>query len=256
MSPHPTLRPPIRDQRLAEEELLRRYRDGDVDARQELIEQLMPLGRRIASRYAHTGESREDLDQVAFLALTKAVDRFDPDVGPFRAYAVPYMLGELRRHFRDKGWGIHVPRSVQERLMKVNGAMERLLGELGRAPTPKELAEHTGESVEDVLEALDAAGAYAPSSLDAPFPGAEDGEARTVGDGVGANDRHYELVELGASVGPAFRALPEREQMIVKLRFIDDLKQHEIAEQIGISQMHVSRLLRRAVGRLTEASNA
>jgi RNA polymerase sigma-B factor len=245
---------PEREDRRTEEDLLRGYRDGDVRARQQLIERLMPLARRIASRYAHTGESREDLDQVAFLALTKAVDRYDPDIGPFRAYAVPYMLGELRRHFRDKGWGMHVPRSVQERLMKINQAMERLLAELGRPPTPKELAQHTGEAVEDVLEALDAAGAYSPASLDAPFPGAEDGEARTVGDGIGREDGHFELVELGASVGPVFRALPEREQMIVKLRFVDDLKQHEIAERIGISQMHVSRLLRRAVERLTEAA--
>jgi RNA polymerase sigma-B factor len=245
---------PEREDRHTEEELLRRYRDGDVRARQQLIERMMPLARRIAGRYSHTGESREDLDQVAFLALTKAVDRYDPDIGAFRAYAVPYMLGELRRHFRDKGWGLHVPRPVQERLMKTNRAMERLLGELGRPPTPKELAEHIGESVEDVLEALDAAGAYSPASLDAPFPGAEDGEARTVADGLGREDEHFELVELGASVGPAFRALPEREQMIVKLRFVDDLKQHEIAERTGISQMHVSRLLRRAVARLTEAA--
>ena len=232
---------------------MRAYRDGDVRAREQLIERMMPLARRIASRYAHTGESREDLDQVAFLALTKAVDRYDPDIGPFRAYAVPYILGELRRHFRDKGWGLHVPRSVQERVMKVNQAMERLLPELGRPPTPRELAERIGESVEDVLEALDAAGAYSPASLDAPLPGAEDGEARTVADGVGVEDGHFELVELGAAVGPVFRALPEREQLIVKLRFVDDLKQHEIAERLGISQMHVSRLLRRAVERLTEA---
>ena len=214
----------------------------------------MPLARRIASRYGHTGESREDLDQVAFLALTKAVDRYDPDIGPFRAYAVPYILGELRRHFRDKGWGLHVPRSVQERVMKVNKAMERLLAELGRPPTPRELAERIDESVEDVLEALDAAGAYSPTSLDSPLPGADDGEPRTVADGVGHEDEHFELVELGASVGPVFRALPEREQLIVKLRFVDDLKQHEIAERIGISQMHVSRLLRRSVERLTEAT--
>ncbi len=242
--------------RSSEEELLRRYAQGDIRARQSLIEQMMPLARRMAGRYSHTGEAREDLEQVAYLALTKAVDRYDPEVGPFRAYAVPYMLGELRRHFRDKGWGVHVPRSVQERLMRTNQAVERLLGELGRSPTPKEIAARTGDSVEDVLEALDAAAAYSPSSLDAPFAGADDGEVRTVGDAVGGEDGHYEMVELGATVGPVFRALPEREQLIVKLRFVDDLKQHEIAERIGISQMHVSRLLRRAVDRMTEATRA
>ncbi len=241
------------EDRTAEGVLLDRVRNGDVAARQDLIEQLMPLAQRLSRRYGHTGEAREDLEQVAFLALVKAVDRYDPEVGPLRAFVVPYVLGELKRHFRDKGWAIRVPRSIQERLLRTNRAVERLCTELGRSPTPKEIAERTGDSVEEVLEALDAASAYSPSSLDAPFAEA-DAESRTLMDTFGSEDGHFDVVDLGVSVGPAFRELPEREQTILRLRFVEDLKQTEIAERVGISQMHVSRLLRRAVAKLSEAA--
>ena len=237
----------------SEQELLKRYAAGDVRARDEVIHRFVPLAKRLAGRYRHTGESQEDLEQVAFLGLIKAIDRYDPALGPFVRYAVPNIMGELKRHFRDKGWSMHVPRSVQERFLKVNDAMDRLSGRLGRSPTPKDIASHTGLSVEEVLEALEASSAYSPVALDAPHPADDDGD-RTLGDSLGSEDLRYEFVELGQALAPAFRALPAREQTILKLRFIDDLTQSEIAEQVGVSQMHVSRLLRRSLDRLNAAA--
>jgi RNA polymerase sigma-B factor len=237
----------------SEEDLLRRYAKGDVVARDEMARRFMPLARRLAGRYRHTGESLEDLEQVAYLGLLKAIDRFDLERGPFVRYAVPNIMGELKRHFRDKGWGLHVPRSVQERVLIVNRASESLGGRLGRSPSPKDLAEHTGLSLEHVLEAIDAASAYSPAALDSPQPGVEGEGERTLGDTLGAEDGSYEVVDLGQAIAPTFRALPEREQQILKLRFIDDLTQSEIAERIGVSQMHVSRLLRRSLNQLNDA---
>jgi RNA polymerase sigma-B factor len=238
-----------------EQRLLRRYRDGDLRAREELARGFMPLACRLASRYRRTGEAQEDLEQVAYLGLLKAIDRYDPDLGPFARYAVPNILGELKRHFRDKGWGVHVPRSLQERVLKVGEATEQLYGRLGRSPSPSDIAKHTGYTVEEVLEALDAGSAYTPAALDAPYAGDEDG-ARTLGDSLGAEDARYELVELGHTVAPAFRALPEREREILRLRFMEDLTQAEVAKRMGISQMHVSRLLSRSLDRLSEAAHA
>jgi RNA polymerase sigma-B factor len=196
----------------------------------------------------------DDLRQVATLGLINSIDRYDPDAGPFVRYAVPNILGELKRHFRDKTWGMHVPRSLQERTLKVNRATEELFARLGRSPTPRDVAAHTGFELEEVLEAMDAASAYAPTPLDAPTAGGEDGD-RTVADTVGDEDGRFELVELGHSVAPAFRELPEREQLILKLRFVDDMTQADIAERVGVSQMHVSRLLRRALNELSEAAS-
>lgn len=236
-----------------EERLLARYRDGgDLDAREELISRMLPLTKRLASRYRHSGESQEDLEQVACIGLIKAVDRYESNVGPFVRYAVPNILGELRRHFRDKGWGMHVPRTVQENFLRVNEAMEQLSGQLRRTPTPRDIAEATGMSLEDVIEALDAGRSYSPAALDAPHPG-DDAEGRVLGDTLGERDRNFEYVELGQAISPAFESLPRREQVIVHLRFFEDLTQSEIAERVGISQMHVSRLLRRALDRLHSA---
>jgi RNA polymerase sigma-B factor len=240
---------------VSEASLFERYEDGDVTARADLIRQFMPLARRLAGRYRHTTESQEDLEQVAYLGLIKSIDRYDPELGSFVRYAVPNILGELKRHFRDKGWGMHVPRSLQERVLKVNDAVEALSGRLGASPSPRDLAEHTGMSVEDVLEALDAASAYSPAALDAPYGGDGDGE-RTLGDSLGHEDGHFELVELGQAIGPAFSALPEREQQIIRLRFIEDLTQAEIAKRTGVSQMHVSRLLRRSLDRMSAAATS
>jgi RNA polymerase sigma-B factor len=212
------------------------------------VTSLLPLAKRLAARYRHAGESQEDLEQVAFLGLVKAVDRYDPQAGPLVRYAVPTILGELRRHFRDKGWGIHVPRSVQENLMTVNGAAERLATRLGRTPTAGDIADATGMAIEDVIEAMDAGASYTPAPLDAPRGG--DPDSRSLGESLGESDPNYELVELGQAIGPAFRDLPPRERTIVQLRFFEDLTQSEIAERVGISQMHVSRLLRRALDTL------
>jgi len=225
------------------------YEDGDPSARDALINHFTPLAHRLASRYRATSESQEDLEQVACIGLIKAIDRYDPERGAFPRYAVPNILGELRRHFRDKAWTIHVPRSLQERFLKVNEATENLSGQLGRSPTPRDIAKATGFSLEEVVEALDAGGAYSPAALDAPFR--TEGETdRTVGDTVGGDDDGFELVELRESVVPALRELPERERQILKFRFFDDLTQSEIADRVGISQMHVSRLLRRSLAKL------
>ncbi|MEX2024381.1 MAG: SigB/SigF/SigG family RNA polymerase sigma factor [Thermoleophilaceae bacterium] len=246
--------PASRGKRPAKDErLLARYREtGDLGAREELIARLLPLTKRLASRYRHSGESQEDLEQVACIGLIKAVDRYEPDVGPFTRYAVPNILGELRRHFRDKGWGMHVPRTVQENFLRVNETMEQLSGQLRRTPTPRDVAEATGMSLEDVIEALDAGRSYSPAALDAPHPG-EESEGRVLGDTLGSIDRNFDYVELGQAIAPAFSVLPKREQVIVHLRFFEDLTQSEIAERVGISQMHVSRLLRAALDHLNEA---
>src|SRR5918997_4791700 len=249
----PTTAPLVSVSTETEQELLRRYWQGDMRAREEVVHRFLPMAKRLAGRYRHTGESQDDLEQVACLGLIKAIDRYDPELGPFVRYAVPNIMGELKRHFRDKGWSMHVPRSVQERFLQVNDAMDELSGRLGRSPSPKDIAAHTGLSLEEVLEALEASSAYSPAALDAPHPGDEDGD-RTLGDNLGADDARYGFVELGQALAPAFRALPPREQTILKLRFIDDLTQSEIAEQVGVSQMHVSRLLRRSLDRLNAAA--
>jgi len=237
-----------------EDKLLARYRTtGDMRARDELIGSLLPLAKRLAGRYRHSGESQEDLEQVACVGLIKAVDRYEPDVGPFVRYAVPNILGELRRHFRDKGWGMHVPRTVQENFLKVNEATEQLSGRLGRTPAVRDIAEATGLSLEEVIEAIDAGRSYSPAALDAPHPGEDADGSRVLGDTLGSRERGYDYVEIGQSIGPAFKVLPAREQQIVHLRFFEDLTQSEIAERVGISQMHVSRLLRRAIDRLNAA---
>ena len=210
----------------------------------------LPLAERLASRYRNSGEPLDDLQQVAAVGLINSIDRYDLEAGPFVRFAVPSILGELKRHFRDKAWGIHVPRSLQERTLAVSRKIDELSSRLGRTPTPKDVAEATGFSLEEVLEAMDVSSAYTPATLDAPLN--TDGEGtRTLADSLGETDERLELVELGNSVAPAFRALPEREQQILKLRFVDDLTQAEIAERIGVSQMHVSRLLRRSLNELS-----
>ncbi len=228
---------------------------GDRRSNEQLVESLLPLARRLAARYRHAGESQEDLEQVAYLGLVKAVDRYDPDAGPLVRYAVPTILGELRRHFRDKGWGVHVPRSVQENLLTVNRCSERVTARLGRTASVTDIAAEANMPVDDVIEALDAGASYTPAALDAPQRGGEP-EARSLGDALGESDRGFERVELGESIGPAFRELPGREQTIVRLRFFEDLTQAEIAERVGISQMHVSRLLRRALEKLHDSVSA
>jgi RNA polymerase sigma-B factor len=226
---------------------------GPSSDREDLIVSMLPLARRLAHRYRNSGQSQEDLEQVAYLGLVKAVDRYEPSRGPLVRFAVPTILGELRRHFRDKGWGTHVSRSVQESLLRVTTAFEELATELGRTPDVRDVADATDMTVEDVLHALEAGRAYTPASLDAPTTN-DTSEVRVLGDTIGAPDPHFEFVEVGAAVEPAFQRLPKRERKIVELRFFEDLTQSEIAGRMGISQMHVSRLLRRALDDLHSAA--
>jgi RNA polymerase sigma-B factor len=232
--------------------LIRYHRHRDLDAREELVLRFMPLARQLAGRYRGAGESHDDLVQVACLGLLKAVDRYDPDRGSgFAKYAVPTMLGELKRHFRDKGWAVHVPRATQELALKVGEAMGALPAKLGRSPTPRDVSLAIGEPVELVLEAMEAATAYDATSLDAPRPtGDDDDGSLTLGDAVASEEHGYELVELGETLRGTIGALPDRERLILELRFQQDLTQAEIAERVGVSQMHVSRLLRRSLDRL------
>jgi RNA polymerase sigma-B factor len=238
--------------------LLERYhRDGDLSARDELVRRFIPLARQLAGRYRHAGESHEDLVQVACLGLIKAVDRYEPERGhAFPKYAVPTMLGELKRHFRDKGWAVRVPRATQELALQVSDALNTLPAKLGRAPRPRDVADAIGEPVENVLEAMEAATAYEATSLDAPRPGAGDDDDWSLGDSISAEERGYELVEIGEVLQGTLVALPARERLILRLRFEEDLTQAEIAEAIGVSQMHVSRLLRRSLDRLAAAGAA
>jgi RNA polymerase sigma-B factor len=217
------------------------------------VELYLPLAHRLAARYRNSGEPLDDLRQVAGVGLINSVDRYDPAAGPFVRYAVPNILGELKRHFRDKAWGMHVPRSLQERTLKVSRATDELSSRLGRSPTPKDVASETGLDLVEVLEAMDVSSAYAPAPLDAPVRGDSDAGPRTVVETLGEVDDRYELVELGNSVGPAIRELTGREQEILRLRFMEDMTQSEIAERVGVSQMHVSRLLRRSLSRLAES---
>jgi RNA polymerase sigma-B factor len=227
------------------------HREGDLAARAELVTRFIPLARQLASRYRHAGEPHEDLVQVACLGLLKAIDRYEPERGSaFTKYAVPTMLGELKRHFRDKGWAVHVPRATQELALKVSDALGTLPGKLGRAPRPRDVAEAIGAPVEDVLQAMEAASAYEATSLDAPRGAAGEDDDWSYGSSLPSEERGYELVEIGQALQGTISALPERERLILRLRFQEDLTQAEIAERVGISQMHVSRLLRRSLDRL------
>jgi len=242
----------LRDQRLLE----RYQRDGDLSARRELVERFLPLARQLAARYSYTDEPQDDLVQVASVGLIKAVDRFEPDrASTFVNYAVPTILGELKRHFRDKGWSVHVPRSMQERALEVNRAIATLSTDLGRSPSAREIAEHVGISIEQALEAMEAATAYDALSLEAPPPGGGEDEGRTYAETIQTEEQGYELVELGQVLSGTLRALPDRERVILHLRFVEDLTQAEIAERVGVSQMHVSRLLRRSLDKLRTAGS-
>jgi RNA polymerase sigma-B factor len=235
---------------------LRYQNKGDHAARDELIERFLPLARQLARRYQRANEPLDDLVQVASIGLVKAVDRFDLDREvAFSSYAVPTILGELKRYFRDSGWAVHVPRGTQERAMQVDRAVKELSGKLGRSPSVEEVAEQLGESVEDVLSAMEAGQAYEAVSLDAQRAAGES-ESDTFADSIGVEDERFELVEYGATIAPTLKALPKRDQLVLHLRFVEDMTQSQIAERIGVSQMQVSRLIRRALGRLRAVAEA
>ncbi|MGN6169564.1 MAG: SigB/SigF/SigG family RNA polymerase sigma factor [Solirubrobacteraceae bacterium] len=224
----------------------------DRRARDELVQRFLPLARKLAHRYRGAHEPIEDLFQVASLGLVKAVDRFDMSRGTaFSSFAVPTILGELKRYFRDCGWSVHVPRGAQEQALKVEEAQQTLTTKRGRPPTVQKLAEYLELSVQDVLEALETAGAHHAASLDAPHAD-DEGGAGTLGSLFGAEDERYGLVEDGLTITAAARQLPLQERRVLQLRFIEDLTQTQIAKRIGVSQMQVSRVLRRAVARLNE----
>lgn len=237
----------------AERELARlwRRRGTDPAARAALVDRFMPLARSLARRYERSSEPLDDLVQVASLGLVKAIDRFDPTRGnAFVSFAVPTILGELRRYFRDCCWDVHVPRGAQERALKLEEAQARLTADHGRSPTVAQLAQYLELDVEQVLDAMRAAQAYGVISLESPRTSASGDDAGTYGDSLGELDDRYALVEDGATIAGALKHLPARERKVLELRFAGDLTQSEIAACIGISQMHVSRLLRHALEQL------
>jgi RNA polymerase sigma-B factor len=235
--------------------LLERYhRHGDAAAREALVERFLPLARQLARRYQRGGEPLDDLVQVASLGLLKAIDRFEPDrPTAFSSFAVPTILGELKRHFRDRGWSVRVPRDLQEMTVRVDRTAEELARELGRAPTPAEIAEHIGITTEQVLEAREAAGAYRAVSLDRPHD--EDEDEAPAADWMGIEDPGFGQAEDAATVERLMTVLTDREREVLRLRFAEDLTQSEIGARVGVSQMHVSRLIRQAIARLRTAAD-
>jgi RNA polymerase sigma-B factor len=231
--------------------LLRRYHvEGDLSARQQLIEQYMSLVRSLARRYSYRGEQLDDLVQIGAIGLIKAIDRFDIDRGvELTTYATPNIIGEIKRHFRDKGWSVRVPRGLQELNVQLSKLIEAKTVELGRSPTIPELAKAAGAEEEEVLEALEASGAYKATSLEAPR-GNEDDAGDTLGDTLGTEERGFSLAEDRATIEHLMRSITPREREVLRLRFEEDLTQAEIGELIGVSQMQVSRIIRQSVGRL------
>ena len=229
----------------------------DDGAREELVRRRLSLARKLASRYNRTQEPFEDLFQVASLGLLKAIDRFDPDRGiAFSSFAVPTILGELKRHFRDKGFAVHLPRGLQELVLRVEEAERELGSRLGRSPTVDELAGHLDTDVEAVLEALDAAVARRAVSLDTPVD-VDNGDEPTITrhDTIGVEDDRYALIETAASLAGAAKALRWSDRQVLDLHVRHGLMQQEIADRIGVSQMQVSRILRRAKDRLRATSD-
>ncbi|MGH2692598.1 MAG: SigB/SigF/SigG family RNA polymerase sigma factor [Actinomycetota bacterium] len=219
----------------------------DPEAREELARMFHSLAGYLARRFYGRGEPLDDLTQVASLGLLKAIDRFDLERGvKFSTYATATVVGELKRHFRDKGWALRVPRRMQEAGMKVGRTVTEMYQGLGRAPTIREIAERSGLSQEDVLEAMETSQAYTTASLDVPSD--EEGVASV--DRLGKEEEAYELLEGWTSVAPAIRTLPRRERTILYLRFFRGLTQTQIADELGMSQMHVSRLLSRTLATL------
>ena len=239
--------------RIDDKILLRRYHeDGDLRAREQLIEQYMSLVRSLARRYSYRGEQLEDLVQIGAIGLIKAIDRFDLDRGvELTTYATPNIIGEIKRHFRDKGWAVRVPRGLQELNVQLSRLVEQLTVQFGRSPTIPELAKAAGVEEEEALEALESGRAYTSLSLSAGGGGGDDDDLDPL-ESLGTDEHQYEVSEDRAVLAPGFKALDERERKILQLRFFDGLTQSQIAQQVGISQMHVSRLIRRSLEKIRE----
>jgi RNA polymerase sigma-B factor len=236
-------------------EQFRRYREtNDRALRNELVEEHAGLAEALARRMSHRGESHDDLRQVALVGLLKAVERFDPDHGVrFTSFATPTILGELKRHFRDRGWAVRVPRRIQELNLEVRDATATLSQELGRPPTTQEIAQRAGVDLEDVIESMEAGSLYRLASLDASVTGEDDWEPSSW---LAIEDRELADTEDRLTVEELLGLLPEREQRIMYLRFFEGLTQSEIAAQVGVSQMHVSRLLARSIEALGDVARA
>jgi RNA polymerase sigma-B factor len=237
----------------SDRDLLRRYHEtGDTGAREQLVERHLPLVRSLARRYAGRGEALEDIEQVGAIGLLKAIDRYDLEREvSLTTYATPNVVGEIKRHFRDKGWAIRVPRGLQELNAKMSSTIERLTVKLERSPTIAEIAAELETTPEQVLEAMEAGSAYSTVSLSTGPGGGDDADFDPM-ESIGAEDEEFERTEQRASLEPALDKLPDREREIVRMRFEDGLTQTQIAERIGISQMHVSRLIRKSLSRMRE----
>jgi RNA polymerase sigma-B factor len=231
--------------------LVRYHGEGDPAAREQLVTRFLPLARQLTRGYQRGGEQLDDLVQVASLALLKAIDRFDPGrETAFSSFAVPTIVGELKRYFRDTSWSVRVPRDLKELAVKVDRVADDMSRELGRAPTPYEVAERTGTTLEQVLEAREASAAHRAVSLDRErTDDEEDGGSYAA---VGADDPGFGLAEDAATVERLMRVLSDREREVLRLRFEEDLTQSEIGARIGVSQMHVSRLIRQSIARLRD----
>jgi RNA polymerase sigma-B factor len=237
--------------RTPDRELLRRLReDGDDAAREQLVCRHLPLVRSLARRYAGRGEPIDDIEQVGAIGLIKAIDRFELDREvSLTTYATPTIVGEIKRHFRDRGWAIRVPRALQELNAKLSHTIDRLTLRLGRSPNVAEIAAELKSTPEEVLEALEVGSAYTTLSLSAG-PGDEDSSDPL--DAIGEEDEEFERSEDRAALAPALDHLPERERVILRMRFEEGLPQTQIAERVGLSQMHVSRLIRKALASMRD----
>jgi RNA polymerase sigma-B factor len=241
-----------RESRFDREKFVQFAATRDVSLRDELITAHLGLAQHLARRFANRGEPIDDLVQVASIGLMKSVDRFDPERGvEFSTFAARTILGELKRHFRDKGWAVRAPRRIQELYLEIGHATGELTQKLGRPPTMDELAEATGSTVEAVIEATEAGSGYRTASLDAPSR-----LERSGSEAIGEEDAAFDDVDNRALLSPAFSTLPQRERTILQLRFVEGLTQSEIATRIGVSQMHISRLLTASLRKLREQIEA
>lgn len=241
--------------RRSERELFIRAGRGDERSREELTTRFMPLARSLALRYQRSGEPLDDLLQVAALGLVKAIDRFDParEIA-FSSYAVPTILGEIKRYFRDRTWAVRVPRGLQELSMRIDRVVGDLAEDLRRSPSVKEIAHAVGAPEEDVLEAMQAGGAYRAVSFEAPAGGAGE-DAATLADSVGVDEEGFDRAEERATLDALLEVVTSREREVLRMRFEEDMTQAEIGAAIGVSQMQISRIIRQAVQRLREAAD-
>jgi len=238
-------------------ELFTRYHgEGDAQARDQLVDRFLPLARQLARRYQRAGEPLDDLLQVASMGLIKAIDRFDParEIA-FSSYAVPTILGEIKRHFRDRTWAVRVPRDLQELTLRVDRAVGELSEDLRRQPSVAEIGEAVGADEEHVLEALQAGGAYRAISFDAPRGSGGDEDVATLADSIGIDEDGFDRAEDRATLANLLTTVTPREREVLRMRFEEDMTQAEIGAVIGVSQMQVSRVIRQALGRLRSAAD-